>query len=55
VGQANHVNPVPVVIPCHRVIGAGGDLTGYGGGIPLKKQLLALEKKSRCNEPFPSL
>jgi methylated-DNA-[protein]-cysteine S-methyltransferase len=45
VGQANHVNPVPVVIPCHRVIGADGDLTGYGGGIPLKKQLLALEKK----------
>jgi methylated-DNA-[protein]-cysteine S-methyltransferase len=45
VGQANHGNPVPVVIPCHRVIGSDGDPTGYGGGIPLKKQLLALEKK----------
>lgn len=55
VGQANHVNPVPVVIPCHRVIGADGGLTGYGGGISLKKQLLDLEKKFRCNLPFPSL
>jgi O-6-methylguanine DNA methyltransferase len=53
VGQANHVNPVPILIPCHRVIGSTGDLVGYGGGIPLKKQLLALEKKFRCN--FPSL
>lgn len=51
VGQANHVNPVPLIRPCHRVIGAAGDLVGYGGGIPLKKQLLALEKKFRCNFP----
>jgi O-6-methylguanine DNA methyltransferase len=49
VGQANHVNPLPLVIPCHRVIGADGDPTGYGGGISLKKQLLAQEKKIRCN------
>jgi O-6-methylguanine DNA methyltransferase len=51
VGQANRVNPVPLVVPCHRVIGAGGNLTGYGGGISLKKQLLVLEKKFRCNFP----
>jgi O-6-methylguanine DNA methyltransferase len=47
VGQANHHNPVPIVIPCHRVIGAGGDLVGYGSGLPLKEQLLALERKVR--------
>ena len=49
IGQANHVNPVPILIPCHRVIGAQGKLVGYGGGIPLKKHLLTLEKKFRCN------
>ena len=49
VGQANHVNPLPILIPCHRVIGVTGDPVGYGGGIPLKNQLLALEKKFRCN------
>jgi O-6-methylguanine DNA methyltransferase len=49
IGQANHVNPVPILIPCHRVIGAQGDLVGYGGGIPLKKHLLTLEEKFRCN------
>lgn len=49
VGQANHVNPAPILIPCHRVIGSTGDPVGYGGGIPLKIQLLTLEKKFRCN------
>jgi O-6-methylguanine DNA methyltransferase len=49
VGQANHLNPIPILIPCHRVIGAQGELVGYGGGIPLKKHLLSLEKKFRCN------
>ncbi|HSO72949.1 MAG TPA: methylated-DNA--[protein]-cysteine S-methyltransferase, partial [Thermodesulfobacteriota bacterium] len=49
VGQANHVNPVPILVPCHRVIGAQGELVGYGGGIPLKKHLLSLEEKFRCN------
>ena len=49
IGQANHVNPVPILIPCHRVIGAQGELVGYGGGIPLKKHFLTLEKKFRCN------
>jgi len=43
VGRANGTNPIPVVIPCHRVIGADGSLTGYGGGMPLKRALLALE------------
>jgi methylated-DNA-[protein]-cysteine S-methyltransferase len=43
VGAANGANPIPIVIPCHRVIGANGKLTGYGGGLPLKKQLLELE------------
>jgi O-6-methylguanine DNA methyltransferase len=46
VGQANHNNPVPIVVPCHRVIGARGDLVGFGSGLPLKEKLLALEKKS---------
>jgi methylated-DNA-[protein]-cysteine S-methyltransferase len=43
VGRANGTNPIPVVIPCHRVIGTDGSLTGYGGGMPLKRALLALE------------
>ena len=43
VGQANHRNPIPIVIPCHRVVAAGGKLGGYGGGIALKRRLLALE------------
>jgi methylated-DNA-[protein]-cysteine S-methyltransferase len=43
VGTANGANPIPIVIPCHRVIGAGGKLVGYGGGLPLKKRLLELE------------
>ncbi len=44
VGTANGANPLPIVVPCHRVIGADGSLTGYGGGLPLKKQLLELER-----------
>ena len=44
VGGANHANPIPIVIPCHRVIGARGALTGYAGGIEIKKQLLELEQ-----------
>jgi O-6-methylguanine DNA methyltransferase len=46
VGQANHNNPVPIVIPCHRVIGSQGDLVGYGSGLPIKEKLLNLERKS---------
>jgi methylated-DNA-[protein]-cysteine S-methyltransferase len=43
VGAANGSNPVSIVVPCHRVIGSSGKLTGYGGGLPLKKRLLELE------------
>ncbi len=44
VGLANGSNPIPIVIPCHRVIGSNGMLTGYGGGLPIKEKLLALER-----------
>lgn len=47
VGQANHHNPLSIVIPCHRVIGSDGSLTGYGGGLERKRFLLALEKRVR--------
>lgn len=43
VGMANHRNPIPIIIPCHRVIGANGTLTGYAGGLEIKRRLLALE------------
>ncbi len=43
VGAANGRNPIPIIIPCHRVIGSGGDMTGFGGGIPTKEALLRLE------------
>jgi methylated-DNA-[protein]-cysteine S-methyltransferase len=45
VGLANGSNPIPIVIPCHRVIGSNGKLTGYGGGLPLKQKLLSLERR----------
>ena len=44
VGAANGANPLPIVIPCHRVIGSNGELTGYGGGIQIKRALLSLER-----------
>jgi methylated-DNA-[protein]-cysteine S-methyltransferase len=44
VGAANGSNPLPIVLPCHRVIGSNGMLTGYGGGLPLKERLLAWER-----------
>ena len=43
VGRANGTNPIPIVVPCHRVIGADGSLTGYGGGLEVKRALLELE------------
>jgi methylated-DNA-[protein]-cysteine S-methyltransferase len=46
VGAANGANPLPIVVPCHRVIGSNGSLTGYGGGMALKKRLLELERGS---------
>lgn len=45
VGAANGRNPIPIIVPCHRVIGADGKLVGYGGGLPLKKRLLDLESR----------
>jgi methylated-DNA-[protein]-cysteine S-methyltransferase len=44
VGRANGRNPVPVIVPCHRVIGSDGSLTGYAGGIEMKRALLDLER-----------
>jgi methylated-DNA-[protein]-cysteine S-methyltransferase len=44
VGAANGANPIALIIPCHRVIGADGSLTGYGGGLPLKKRMLEFER-----------
>jgi len=43
VGQANHHNPVAIIVPCHRVLASGRKLGGYGGGLPMKKWLLELE------------
>jgi methylated-DNA-[protein]-cysteine S-methyltransferase len=47
VGAANGANPIAIIVPCHRVIGANGSLTGFGGGLPVKKALLALERGER--------
>lgn len=43
VGQANNRNPIPILIPCHRIIGSGGGLTGFGGGLEMKEKLLLHE------------
>ena len=43
VGQANGANPIPIILPCHRVLARGGRIGGYGGGLAMKRQLLALE------------
>jgi len=48
VGMANNRNPIPFIIPCHRVIGANGKLVGYAGGLEMKEELLRMEKE---NEP----
>ncbi len=48
VGLANGSNPIPIVIPCHRVIGADGSLTGFGGGLPVKAALLELERGAKA-------
>jgi methylated-DNA-[protein]-cysteine S-methyltransferase len=47
IGMANHNNPIPIVIPCHRVIGHDGSLTGYAGGIHLKQKLLSIEQQRK--------
>lgn len=46
VGHANGSNPIPLIVPCHRVIGADGSLTGYGGGLDIKQRLLAHEAQA---------
>jgi methylated-DNA-[protein]-cysteine S-methyltransferase len=50
VGLANGRNPLPIVVPCHRVIGANGSLTGYGGGLERKRTLLDLEAAAHARE-----
>lgn len=52
VGAANGANPLPIVVPCHRVIGANGKLTGFGGGLPIKKWLLDHERRHAPPTPF---
>ena len=52
VGAANGRNPLPIVVPCHRVIGADGSLTGFGGGLPTKRCLLALEHAMPADDLF---
>lgn len=46
IGMANNKNPIAIIIPCHRIIGKSGKMVGYGGGLPIKEFLLALEAKS---------
>lgn len=46
VGNALHINPLPIIVPCHRVLGSSGKLTGFAGGLPVKQMLLDIEKKS---------
>jgi methylated-DNA-[protein]-cysteine S-methyltransferase len=49
VGAANGKNPISIIVPCHRVIGASGELTGFAGGLDVKAQLLRLESSDRCS------
>ena len=62
VGLANGANPLPIIVPCHRVIGADGSLTGFGGGLSIKRALLSLEgaecvedlfSAHMCSQPAP--
>ena len=50
VGLANNRNPISIIIPCHRVVGKNGSLTGYGGGLPVKELLLELERRTLSEE-----
>jgi methylated-DNA-[protein]-cysteine S-methyltransferase len=52
VGVANGSNPLPIIVPCHRVIGADGSLTGFGGGLYIKRALLALEGAACATDLF---
>ena len=52
IGAANGRNPISIILPCHRVVGANGSLTGFAGGIETKQELLAFEKKSAADSLF---
>lgn len=52
VGAANGRNPLSIVVPCHRVIGSNGQLTGFSGGLPIKRMLLALEQRTAGGDLF---
>jgi len=52
VGMANGRNPIPLIVPCHRIVGADGSLTGYGGGLPTKRWLLDHEQGTRLPALF---
>jgi methylated-DNA-[protein]-cysteine S-methyltransferase len=52
-GAANGANPLSIIVPCHRVIGSDGSLTGYAGGIALKRALLDLEQGTLIESPLP--
>ncbi len=52
VGAANGANPLPIIVPCHRVIGSGGKLTGFGGGLPIKQWLLDHERRHTVSLEF---
>lgn len=55
VGLANGANPLPIIVPCHRVIGSDGSLTGFGGGLDLKRRLLELEGATCVQDLFRSI
>jgi methylated-DNA-[protein]-cysteine S-methyltransferase len=55
VGLANGANPLPIVVPCHRVIGSDGSLTGFGGGLDIKRRLLELEGAACVQDLFRSI
>jgi methylated-DNA-[protein]-cysteine S-methyltransferase len=54
IGAANGANPIPIIIPCHRVIGSDGSLVGFGGGLPVKRWLLDHEARTTGSRPFGS-
>jgi len=55
VGAANGRNPLPIVLPCHRVIGSNGSLTGFGGGLPTKRYLLSMEERVAHGDLFAAM
>jgi methylated-DNA-[protein]-cysteine S-methyltransferase len=55
VGLANGANPLPIIVPCHRVIGADGSLTGFGGGLSIKRALLTLEGAACVRDLFSAV